>query len=118
VSSQRPSIQSCCFLIDFGASTTYLGDRVTSEAAQEEFFSDSRTLLGLLVSCFRLTRAQARPLLRAIPREGAIMKFVDAWGVQPTYDAELNHMVASLMAIAPERYTRERALQYVSKFVT
>ncbi|KAF8598482.1 hypothetical protein BDV93DRAFT_609830 [Ceratobasidium sp. AG-I] len=84
--------------VDFGASAVYESDELTEESAQLKLRDDTSSLMKLLIGYFGLSPASSRPPLRAIPRQGAIVKFLEAWNTRATYEEQVEALVAEIMA--------------------
>jgi serine/threonine protein kinase len=103
--------------VDFGAAGTFTRGQIDNEHVKAAFEHDSTSrLLFLLIEYFGLTRQEARPLLRAIPRQGVTKKFVDAWNIYPTYEEKLQTVVSS--AMSREGCTEETARKYLVGHIT
>lgn len=91
------------------------GDGITESIFKHDFQEDAERLLDLLVGYFGLDCASAHPPLRAIPRHGAIMKFLEAWDIRPTYEEQIEATVARMMASGAtnEAALREQAIEVV-----
>lgn len=82
--------------IDFGYGDVWYG-KTASDEARECSRLDSRNLLRLLLEYFGFSRREAIPLLRAMPRQGAILKFLEVLDIQPTLEAQIEFEVARVM---------------------
>jgi serine/threonine protein kinase len=102
--------------VDFGAANVISRDEMAGEAANGVFHVDTILLLRLLVEYFGISREAARPLLRAIPRRGAIMKFIEVWQIHPTYEEQLQSAIAGLMRRrgCSEEIARECVIDHVT----
>jgi hypothetical protein len=77
-----------CFpmrFVNFGAADLFSGDEITREPANGAFHLDTIELPRLLVEYFGISPGVARPLLRAIPHRGVIIKFIEVWEIHLTY---------------------------------
>ncbi|KAF8601414.1 hypothetical protein BDV93DRAFT_558494 [Ceratobasidium sp. AG-I] len=101
--------------VDFGASAVYERDELIEESAQFKFEDDARNLMHLVLGYFDLDAASSRPLLRTIPRQGAIVKFLEAWDTRATYEEQVEAAVTEIMArgVTDETMVREMVLEYV-----
>lgn len=102
-------------IVGFGYSDLYEGEGWTEKDVKLSLDSDTSSLMKLLVGYFGLTPESAFPLLRAIPREGAIVKFLEAWDVRASYEEQLEAGVAQYMArgATDEARIRRRLVKYV-----
>lgn len=91
------------------------GDGITETIAKHDFQEDTERLLDLLVEYLGLDFASARPPLRAIPRQGAIMRLLEAWDIHPTYEEQIEATIARMMAgeATNEAALREQAIEVV-----
>jgi serine/threonine protein kinase len=102
--------------IDFGVACTFPGDEIASEYAKHAFEQDSHWFVRLLADYFGLSQEAARPILRTIPRQGAIVKFLEAWAVHPTYEEQLKATIA--LTVRYKNCNEERAREMVMPYVS
>ncbi|KAF8598477.1 hypothetical protein BDV93DRAFT_337483 [Ceratobasidium sp. AG-I] len=102
--------------VDFGASAVYESGELTEEYARFKLEDDTRNFLSLALEYFGLDAASSRPLLRAIPRQGPIVKFLEAWGTRATYEEQVEAAVAEIMArgVTDEAMVRRMVLEHVT----
>lgn len=83
--------------IDFGAGDVWSSNQIEGDEIRECSRLDSRNLLRLILEYFGFSRREAIPLLRAMPRQGAILKFLEVLDIQPTLEAQIEFAVARVM---------------------
>ncbi|KAF8594245.1 hypothetical protein BDV93DRAFT_580492 [Ceratobasidium sp. AG-I] len=70
--------------------------------------------MHLVLGYFDLDAASSRPLLRIIPRQGAIIKFLEAWDTRATYEEQVEAAVTEIMARGITDETMELELDLYS----
>ncbi|KAF8598479.1 hypothetical protein BDV93DRAFT_609827 [Ceratobasidium sp. AG-I] len=82
--------------VDFGRSLPIEG--VGKKIVENDFQAETEKWMELLLEYFGLDVEESFPAFRAIPREGAIMKFIETWDIRPTYEEQIEATVAMMMA--------------------
>ncbi|KAF8598480.1 hypothetical protein BDV93DRAFT_337509 [Ceratobasidium sp. AG-I] len=82
--------------VDFGSSLPIEGIR--EDVVKNDFRAETERWMVLLLGYFGLDAMEGFPALRTIPREGAIMKFIETWDIRPTREEQVEAMVAKRMA--------------------
>ncbi|KAF8598478.1 hypothetical protein BDV93DRAFT_547393 [Ceratobasidium sp. AG-I] len=82
--------------VDFGFSRPI--ERLRKKAVRIHFRAETERWMVLLLKYFGLRVEESYPEFRAIPREGVIMKFIETWDIRPTYEEQIEAMVAMMMA--------------------
>lgn len=85
--------------IDFGHSRPTEGD--SEELIADDFRTETENWMALLIGYYGLEPKESFPALRAIPREGAIVKFIKTWNIRATYEEQVEAIVAKRMARGP-----------------
>ncbi|KAF8606953.1 hypothetical protein BDV93DRAFT_505826 [Ceratobasidium sp. AG-I] len=97
--------------VDFGRSLPVEG--VAKKIVKNDFRAETESWMELLVEYYGLDVEESFPEFRAIPREGAIMKFIKTWDIRPTYEEQIEAMVAMAMSRgnSNEAAMREMAIE-------
>ncbi|KAF8604884.1 hypothetical protein BDV93DRAFT_605772 [Ceratobasidium sp. AG-I] len=111
-----PGAHNCLqmMFVDFGAATTC---DTPAENEKDNMYAeeDCEQLYRILLSCLSVSPKEIRPLLRALPRQGPIIKFLDVAGIRATYEEQLEEVVRSIMSFGnSEQVARNKAISVVT----
>ena len=82
-----PGADNCLqiMFVDFGGATTWNNAAEDGEMDNMYAREDCRRLCGILLCCLSVSQEEIRPILRVLPRQGPILKFLNIAGIKATY---------------------------------
>jgi serine/threonine protein kinase len=101
--------------VDFGTATTWTSATKDERGPKKSAQEDCGELYRLLLKCLNVPHRRMCPLLRALPRQGPILKFLEVGGIKATYEEQFQEAIKRVMSRGgTETFARQRAVETVS----